>query len=103
MAVDTLGYLLALLVIPANDQGYTGDDAAHTHGMHLEVIKCLRPRRLCAAAAPMGGQAQFRWIARFRRLARDYERLPDNLKGLHFLAFAILIADRFVQCMAFCL
>jgi hypothetical protein len=29
--------------------------------------------------------------------------LPDTLKGLHFLAFAILMAHRFVQSMAFCL
>ncbi|MCX5661812.1 MAG: IS5/IS1182 family transposase, partial [Planctomycetota bacterium] len=27
------------------------------------------------------------WMARFRRLARDYERLPETLAGLHWLAF----------------
>ena len=27
---------------------------------------------------------------------RDYERLPDTLAGLHFLAFAILLLKRFV-------
>jgi transposase len=37
------------------------------------------------------------WVARFRRLARDYERLPDTLAGLHFLAFAILLLRRFVE------
>jgi transposase len=37
------------------------------------------------------------WGARFRHLARDYERLPDTLAGLHFLAFAILMLRRFVQ------
>ncbi len=42
-------------------------------------------------------------MARFRRLARDYGRLPDTLKGLHFLAFAILIAHRFVHTIAYCL
>jgi hypothetical protein len=36
-------------------------------------------------------------------LARDYERLPDTLKGLHFLAFAMLMAQRFIHAMAFCL
>jgi hypothetical protein len=35
--------------------------------------------------------------------SRDYERLADTLKGLHFLAFAMLMAHRFVQAMAFCL
>jgi hypothetical protein len=41
--------------------------------------------------------------ARFRRLVRDYERLPETLKSLHFLAFAILMAYRFVQLIAYAL
>ncbi|MBB6066491.1 transposase [Pseudoxanthomonas broegbernensis] len=28
---------------------------------------------------------------RFRRLARDYERLPETLAGLHFVVFTILM------------
>jgi transposase len=89
------------------DQGYTGEDAAQAaakQGMRLEVVKLpeakkgfvLLPRRWVV-------ERSFGWMARFRRLARDYERLPDTLKGLHFLAFAILMAHRFVRCMAFCL
>ena len=39
------------------------------------------------------------WLARFRRLARGYERLQDTLVGLHFVAFAILLAHRFVTFM----
>jgi hypothetical protein len=35
----------------------------------------------------------------FRRLARDYERLAETLVGLHFVAFAILMAHRFVTFM----
>ena len=42
----------------------------------------------------------FAWLGRFRRLARDYERLPETLAGLHFLAFAILMLARFVTLMA---
>ncbi|HEV2705201.1 MAG TPA: IS5/IS1182 family transposase, partial [Pyrinomonadaceae bacterium] len=38
--------------------------------------------------------------ARFRRLARDYERLPETLAGLHFLAFAILMLKRLVEVLA---
>jgi transposase len=72
--------------------------------MRLEVVKLpeakkgfvLLPRRWVV-------ERSFGWIARFRRLARDYERLPETLKGLHFLAFAMLMAKRFVDCMAFCL
>jgi transposase len=37
------------------------------------------------------------WVARFRRLARDYERLPDTLAGLHCLAVAILLLRRSVD------
>jgi hypothetical protein len=48
-------------------------------------------------------ERSFGWVTRFRRVARDYECLPDTLKGLHFLAFAILMAHRFILCMAFCL
>ncbi len=39
------------------------------------------------------------WAARFRQLARDYERLPKTLIDLHFLAFAILMAKRVVETM----
>ena len=33
----------------------------------------------------------FAWAARFRRLARDYERLATTLAGYHWLAFALLM------------
>jgi transposase len=39
------------------------------------------------------------WAARFRRLARDYERLPATLAGFHVLAFVILLLKRFVEMM----
>lgn len=89
------------------DQGYTGEIAqqqAAEHGMVLEVVKLpqakkgfvLLPRRWVV-------ERSFGWMARFRRLARDYERLPDTLKGLHFLAFAMLMAQRFIHLMAYCL
>jgi transposase len=83
------------------DQGYTGENAAQAaqgQGMRLEVVKLtdakrgfvLLPRRWVV-------ERSFAWAARFRRLARDYERLPEKLAGLHFLAFAMLMAARFVQ------
>ncbi|HMA37535.1 MAG TPA: IS5/IS1182 family transposase, partial [Chloroflexia bacterium] len=37
------------------------------------------------------------WLARFRRLARDYERLPETLAGLHFVAFALLMLSRIIK------
>jgi len=89
------------------DQGYTGEtaqQAAAQHGIRLEVVKLpdakrgfvLLPRRWVV-------ERSFAWLSRFRRLARDYERLPETLKGLHFLAFAMLMAQRFVQTIAHCL
>lgn len=44
-------------------------------------------------------ERSFAWMARFRRLARDDERLPESLAGLHFVAFAILMVKRFVTFM----
>jgi transposase len=41
-------------------------------------------------------ERSFAWMARFRRLARDYECLSQTLAGLHFVAFATLMAHRFV-------
>jgi transposase len=86
------------------DQGYTGEAAAESaasHGLRLEVVKLpeakrgfvLLPRRWVV-------ERSFAWAARFRRLARDYERLPETLAGLHFLAFAILMLKRLVEVLA---
>ncbi len=36
-------------------------------------------------------ERSFAWASRFRRLARDYERLPTSLAGLHWLAFLTLM------------
>lgn len=80
------------------DQGYTGADAleaAKRHGIRLEVVKhpeakrgfVLLPRRWVV-------ERSFAWAARFRRLARDYERLPQTLAGLHLVAFVCLMLQR---------
>jgi transposase len=39
-------------------------------------------------------ERSFAWTTRFRRLVRDYERLPETLAGLHFVAFACLMLNR---------
>jgi transposase len=38
-------------------------------------------------------ERSFAWAVRFRRLAKDYERLPSSLAGLHWLAFLILMLN----------
>ena len=81
------------------DQGYTGEKAAQAaakHGVRLEVVKLaeakqgfvLLPRRWVV-------ERSFGWIARCRRLARDYERLPTTLAGLTWVFFAGLLLARF--------
>jgi transposase len=85
------------------DQGYTGDrprqDAAD-HGMQFEVVKLPEAKHgFVLLSRRWVVERGFGWAARFRRLARDYERLPDMLAGLHFLAFAILMLARFVALM----
>jgi len=128
LAVDTLGYLLTLLVTPANeqeraqvaqlteqiqqvtgesvqvafvDQGYTGDDAAQAaaeHGIELVVVKLPQAKRgFVLLPKRWVVERSFAWAARFRRLARDYERLPETLAGLHFVAFAMLMSLRLVH------
>lgn len=77
------------------DQGYTGAGpaaAAQEHGLRLEVVKhteakrgfVLLPRRWVV-------ERTFAWAARFRRLARDYERLAETLAAYHWLALALLL------------
>jgi transposase len=39
-------------------------------------------------------ERSFAWAARYCRLAKDYERLPDVLRGLHFLVFTILMLPK---------
>jgi len=80
------------------DQGYTGEDpaeAAEEHGIELVVVSLpaakrgfvLLPRRWVV-------ERSFAWATRFRRLAKDYERLPETVIGLHFVAFACLMLHR---------
>ena len=80
------------------DQGYSGErpaEAGRAHGIALEVVKppeakrgfVLLPRRWVA-------ERSFAWMARCRRLARDHERLPETLAGLHVVAFVLIMLRR---------
>lgn len=83
------------------DQGYTGDQPAadaQAHGITLEVVKLaeakrgfvLLPRRWVV-------ERSFGWLARFRRLARDYERTATVLAGWHWVAFTGLMLTRVME------
>lgn len=80
------------------DQGYTGQDAksdAKAAGIELRVVKLpeakkgfvLLPRRWVV-------ERSFGWLSRFRRLSRDFERLPHMLAALHFLVFVTLMLPK---------
>jgi transposase len=75
--------------------GHTGEDAeaaAADEGIHLEVVKLpdakrgfvLLPRRWVV-------ERSFGRASRFRRLARDYERLSETLEGMHYVAYSFLM------------
>jgi transposase len=77
------------------DQGYSGENAAEQaqkHGIELFVVKLqeakrgfvLLPRRWVV-------ERSFAWATRFRRLVKDYERLPETVAGMHLLAFACIM------------
>jgi transposase len=87
------------------DQGYTGEQPARdaaSQGIRLEVVKLSQAKRgFILLPKRWVVERSFGWIARFRRLARDYERLPETLAGLHFLAFACLLLSRFAVKLAF--
>jgi transposase len=68
--------------------------------MRLEVVKLpeakkgfvLLPRRWVV-------ERRNAWAAHCRCLARDYEQVAETLAGLHCVAFAILMLQRFVALM----
>jgi transposase len=83
------------------DQGYTGEkpaQAARERGIELEVVKLpeakrgfvLLPRRWVA-------KRTFAWATRFRRLVRDYERLPQTLADLHVVALVCIMLKQAAQ------
>ena len=82
------------------DGSYTGANAAQSaqeHGIELQIVKVpdatrgfvLLPKRWIV-------ERSFAWKTRFRRLIRDYERLPETVAGLHFAVFACIMLARVV-------
>ena len=83
------------------DQGYTGEKAAAAASklkIELSVVKLPEAKRgFVLLPRRWVGERSFAWLARFRRLAKDYERLASTLKGMHLAAFAIVMLARMVN------
>jgi len=126
-AVNALGYPLPLSVSPSSadehaqvqpltpqvqavtgehveiayvDQGYTGPDAATSaaqHGIALVLTKIPQPSAASSSCPDAGWWSSFAWMSRCRRPARDCERLPRVLTGLHCLAFCCLMPHQLIH------
>jgi len=77
------------------DQGCTGSrpvEAARNHGIDLHVVKLTGAMR---SFVLLPGRwvvvRSFAWATRFSRLARDYERIPQQLADLHVVALVFLM------------
>jgi len=83
------------------DQGYTGQkpmEDAKKQGIELHVVKLPEAKRgFVLLPRRWVGERSFAWMARCRRLAKDYERLPATVAGLHFIAFACLMLARLMD------
>ena len=125
--MNTSGHLLALSVTPANvqdraqvaesasvvqeatgdsveiDQDQVGEAAADAAGHEIRIEMALPPwTKRGSALLPRRWvvDRSLPWGARFRRLARDDERLPKTVPGLHFLAFTCLVLQRLINVVA---
>ena len=91
--------MLCLYLLPLLDRGRL--ISWNESLIKLDVVKLptakrgfvLLPRRWVV-------ERSFGWMSRFRRLARDYERLPETLAGLHYLAFVILMLKNVAEILA---
>lgn len=88
-------------------QGKTADhpkNDAKEAGIELIVVKLSEAKKgFVLLPRHWVVERSFAWTARFRRLARDFERLPETIRSLHFLAFAILMLQTFVRTIAYLL
>jgi transposase len=98
---DATGETVEIAYVDEGSSGERAEREAAAAGIGLIVVRLpgakrgfdLLPRRWVV-------ERSFARAARCRRLARDYERLPETVVGLHFLAFACLMPRRLVNVVA---
>jgi transposase len=104
-----MGMRLALAVTPANEAerrqiSTLAQRVQEVTGASVEALDAAvaHSGEETAAAAQEQGlrwvvERSFAWVSRFRRLARDYERLSATLAELHFAAFIRLLLLKTAQ------
>jgi len=94
------GHHVELAFVAQGDTGEHPAQAAKAQGIRLEVVRLPEAKRGCVLLPRRWVvERSFAWMTRFRRLARDAERLPETLAGLHVLAFVVLMLHRCARSM----
>ena len=127
LAVDTEGWLLALVVTAASvsdkaglkllviklfnavgtlkimwaDSGYDGSPIAAfvktAAAITLEVVKRTSPHSFQVVRRRWVIERTFGWLMRYRRLARDYERRTDQAEAMIYWATVIIMTRRLAR------
>jgi transposase len=127
LAVDTEGWLLALVVTAASvsdkagaklliirlfnafstlkimwaDNGYDGAPLARyakaAAAITVEVVKRTAPHSFQVVRRRWVTERTFGWLMRYRRLARDYERRTDHAEAMIYWATVIIMTRRLAR------
>lgn len=127
LAVDTQGWLLALVVTAASvsdragakllviklldafstlvimwaDSGYDGSPLATwvktVAAITLEVVKRTSPHAFQVVRRRWVIERTFGWLMRYRRLARDYERRPAHHEAMVYWATILIMTKRLAR------
>jgi len=69
-------------------------EAAALHGIRLEVVGHHEAKR---RFVPLPGRwladRSFAWATRFRRLVKDFKRLPETVRALHLVGFVCIMLE----------
>jgi hypothetical protein len=85
------------LVVECDAKQAEKDEA---YGIQLEVVKHPETKKgFVSSPRRWVAERDFAWASRFRRLVKDYERLPETVAGLHFVAFACLMLHRAITAL----
>ena len=85
------------------DGGYTGtliDWARERWGIDLEIVKRNEVKGFVVLPKRWVVERTLAWISRYRRLAKDYERLTQTAQAMIYLAMTRLMLTRIARCYA---